>query len=101
MKQTQTIFDYTLLVNRVLEDTNYIDKASEFEKQVANKIVDQNNGVSGDYNNLPIEHGQEVASVFKGMTLKQFNHYIQNLKNLLCQVIMAWRRMVQTNMRSG
>ena len=75
-------FDYTLLVHRVLEDTNYIDKASEFEKQVANKIVDQNNGISGDYNNLPVEHGQAVASAFKGMTLKQFNDYIQEFKKL-------------------
>jgi len=75
-------FDYTLLVHRVLEDTNYKDKASEFEKQVANKIVDQNNGISGDYNNLPVEHGQAVASAFKGMTLKQFNDYIQEFKKL-------------------
>ena len=75
-------FDYTLLVHRVLEDTNYKDKASEFEKQVANKIVDQNNGVTGDYSNLPVEHGQAVASAFKGMTLKQFNDYIQEFKKL-------------------
>ena len=35
-------FDYTLLVYRVLEDPDYKDKASDFEKETANKIVEQN-----------------------------------------------------------
>ena len=74
-------FDYTLLVYRVLEDPEYKDKASEFEKMVANKIVDQNtNGTK--YEELPVEHGQAVASAFKGMTLKEFNDYIQEFKKL-------------------
>ncbi|MBQ9003980.1 MAG: hypothetical protein IJ087_19215 [Eggerthellaceae bacterium] len=56
-------FDYTLLVYRVLEDANYKDKASDFEKSVAAKIVDQNeNGTK--YEELPVEHGQAVASSF-------------------------------------
>ena len=33
-------FDYTLLVYRVLEDPDYVDKASDFEKETAHKIVD-------------------------------------------------------------
>ena len=64
-------FDYTLLVYRVLEDPEYKDQASEFEKMVANKIVDQNtNGTK--YEELPVEHGQAVASAFKGMTIDEF-----------------------------
>ena len=35
-------FDYTLLVYRVLEDENYKDKASDFEKETAQKIVTLN-----------------------------------------------------------
>ena len=74
-------FDYTLLVYRVLEDPEYKDQASEFEKMVANKIVDQNtNGTK--YEELPVEHGQAVASAFKGMTLDEFNAYIQEFKKL-------------------
>ena len=74
-------FDYTLLVYRVLEDPEYKDKASEFEKMVANKIVDQNtNGTK--YEELHVEHGQAVASAFKGMTLDEFNAYIQEFKKL-------------------
>jgi len=68
-------FDYTLLVHRVLEDPDYIDKASDFEKATANKIVDQNeNGTK--YSELPVEHGQAVASAFKGMTVDEFYNYV-------------------------
>ena len=68
-------FDYTLLVHRVLEDPDYKDKASEFEKATANKIVDQNtNGTK--YDELPLEHGQAVASAFKGMTVDEFYEYV-------------------------
>ena len=68
-------FDYTLLVHRVLEDPNYVDQASDFEKATANKIVDQNeNGTK--YEELPLEHGQCVASAFKGMTVDEFYAYV-------------------------
>lgn len=68
-------FDYTLLVHRVLEDPDYKDKASDFEKSVANKIVDQNeNGTK--YEELPVEHGQAVASAFEGMTVDEFYDYV-------------------------
>ncbi|MDO5120392.1 MAG: HAD family hydrolase [Coriobacteriales bacterium] len=68
-------FDYTLLVHRVLEDPDYKDKASDFEKSVANKIVDQNeNGTK--YEELPVEHGQAVASAFAGMTVDEFYDYV-------------------------
>ena len=68
-------FDYTMLVYRVTEDPNYKDKASDFEKAVAAKIVDQNeNGTK--YEELPVEHGQAVASAFKGMTVDEFYSYV-------------------------
>ncbi len=68
-------FDYTLLVYRVTEDPNYKDKASGFEKSVAAKIIDQNaNGTK--YEELPVEHGQAVASAFKGMTIDEFYNYV-------------------------
>ena len=68
-------FDYTLLVHRVLEDPDYKDKASDFEKSVANKIVDQNeNGTK--YEELPVEHGQAVASAFEGLTIDEFYDYV-------------------------
>ena len=72
-------FDYTLLHYRVLLDPEYKDKASDFEKEVAEKIQDQNeNGTS--YSGLEVDHGKAVASAFKGMTLKEFNDYIQTFK---------------------
>jgi FMN phosphatase YigB (HAD superfamily) len=68
-------FDYMLLVHRVLEDPDYKDKASDFEKSVANKIVDQNeNGTK--YEELPVEHGQAVASAFEGLTVDEFYDYV-------------------------
>ena len=68
-------FDYTLLVHRVTEDSAYKDVASDFEKSVAAKIIDQNaNGTK--YEELPVEHGQAVASAFKGMTIDEFYSYV-------------------------
>ena len=68
-------FDYTLLVYRVTEDPDYKDKASEFEKMVAAKIIDQNeNGTK--YEELPVEHGQAVASAFEGLTIDEFYDYV-------------------------
>ena len=74
-------FDYTLLVHRVLEDPDYIDKASDFEKETAHKIVDQNlNGTS--FTGLEVDHGQCIASSFAGMTPEELNAYIQEFKKL-------------------
>lgn len=68
-------FDYTMLVYRVTEDADYKDKASDFEKAVAAKIIDQNeNGTK--YEELPVEHGQAVASAFKGLTVDEFYAYV-------------------------
>lgn len=74
-------FDYTLLVHRVLEDTDYKDKATDFEKETAHKILDQNlNGTS--FTGLEVDHGKCIASAFSGMTLDEFNAYIQEFKKL-------------------
>ena len=72
-------FDYTLLVYRVLEDPNYKDNASDFEKEVARKIVEVNEKKT-KFEGLEVDHGKAVASAFKGMTLDEFNNYIQEFK---------------------
>ena len=74
-------FDYTLLVHRVLEDENYKDKASEFEKETAQKIVTQNE-TGESFKGLEVDHGKCIASAFAGMTPKEFNDYIQKFKQL-------------------
>ena len=72
-------FDYTLLKYRVLEDPEYKDKASDFEKEVANKIKEQNE-TGASFSGLEVDHGKAVASAFKGMTIGEFNDYIQEFK---------------------
>ena len=74
-------FDYTLLKYRVLEDEDYKDKASDFEKEVANKIAKQNE-TGESFEGLETDHGKAVASAFSGMTLDEFNDYIQKFKQL-------------------
>ena len=72
-------FDYTLLAYRVLDDPAYKDKASDFEKEVANKIRTQNE-TGESFAGLEVDHGKAVASAFAGMTVKEFNDYIQEFK---------------------
>ena len=72
-------FDYTLLKYRVLEDPTYKDKASDFEKEVANKIKEQNE-TGKSFSGLEVDHGKAVASAFAGMTVAEFNAYIQEFK---------------------
>ena len=72
-------FDYTLLKYRVLEDPDYKNKASDFEKEVANKIKEQNE-TGKSFSGLEVDHGKAVASAFSGMTVSEFNAYIQEFK---------------------
>ena len=72
-------FDYMLLVHRVLEDPDYKDKASDHERETAEKIVKQNE-TGESFKGLEIDHGQSIASSFAGMTLEEFNDYIQEFK---------------------
>ena len=74
-------FDYTLLVHRVLEDKKYKKKASDFEKEVANKIVTLNK-TGKAAKGLEVDHSKALASAFKGMTIGEFNEYIQKVKQL-------------------
>ena len=72
-------FDYMLLVHRVLEDPSYKDKASDFEKETANKIRTQNE-TGESFAGLEVDHGKCIASSFAGMTIEEFNDYIQEFK---------------------
>ncbi|MBQ6066239.1 MAG: haloacid dehalogenase-like hydrolase [Clostridia bacterium] len=72
-------FDYCLLKYRVLDDPEYKDKASDFEKEVANKIKEQNE-TGASFDGLEVDHGKAVASAFAGMTVEEFNAYIQEFK---------------------
>ncbi len=72
-------FDYTLLKYRVLEDPDHRDRASDFEKEVANKIKAQNE-TGASFTGLEMDHGRAVASAFAGMTVEEFNDYIQEFK---------------------
>ena len=72
-------FDYCLLRYRVLDDPDYKDKASDFEREVALKIQEQNE-TGASFEGLETDHGKAVASAFAGMTLDEFNAYIQEFK---------------------
>lgn len=72
-------FDYCLLKYRVLDDPEYKDQASDFEKEVANKIKEQNE-TGASFKGLEVDHGKAVASAFSGMTVEEFNDYIQEFK---------------------
>ena len=72
-------FDYCLLKYRVLDDPAYKDKASDFEREVALKIKEQNE-TGASFSGLEVDHGKAVASAFSGMTVGEFNDYIQEFK---------------------
>ena len=72
-------FDYCLLKYRVLDDPDYKDKATDFEKEVANKIKEQNE-TGASFEGLEVDHGMAVASAFAGLTVDEFNAYIQEFK---------------------
>lgn len=67
-------FDHSLLLYRVLEDPDYKDKASDFEKETCYQILE---GIrAGEYpEGMDMMHGQAVASAFAGMTVDEFVDY--------------------------
>ena len=72
--------DHRLEYHRLVEDEDYKNKASVYERQVAVKIKSfMDTGKSDEY--LPIEHGRCVASSFKGMTVDELYAYIENYIN--------------------
>ena len=70
-------FDHMLFLYRVTQDPDYKDRASEFEKEVAEKIrkefIEKGTYPAG----MDVAHGQGVASAFAGMTLSEFDAYVQ------------------------
>ena len=72
-------FDYQLFRYRVLEDPEYKDQATEFEREVAGKIdtmIETGSSASG----LEVDHGIGVASAFAGMTIGEFDDYIHEFR---------------------
>lgn len=73
-------FDHCLLVYRVLEDPEYKNKASAFEKDVATRLQAKFDGDKNVEVSM-IEHGQAVAMAFAGMTIDEFEDYVEAFKN--------------------
>ena len=72
--------DHRLMYYRVMEDPNYKNKATAFEKNVAVQV--KNFMDTGAYpETLNVDHGKVVASSFKGMTSDEFSEYVLNYAN--------------------
>ena len=74
-------FDYQLLLHRVTEDPDYIDRATDFEKETAAKIqtmIDTGKSASG----LEVDHGKCVASAFSGLTIDEFYTYVRQFREM-------------------
>lgn len=73
-------FDHSLLLQRVLEDPEYKDKATDTEKEVAVQILQWIQ--DGKYpSTMDIDHGKAIASSFAGMTIREFVDYVRNYRN--------------------
>ena len=67
-------FDHCLLKYRVLDDPDYKDQASDFEKEVAEEVAEyMETGVSPS--DMMTRHGKAVASAFSGLTPEEFVDY--------------------------
>ena len=67
-------FDHCLLKYRVLDDPDYKDQASDFEKEVAEEVAEyMETGVSPS--DMMTRHGKAVASAFSGLTPEEFVAY--------------------------
>ncbi len=74
-----TYFDYRLLYYRVRKDPDYKDKASDFEKEVADKIEDViKNGTAST--GLDVENGQAISSAFAGFSMDEFHDYVHKVR---------------------
>ena len=72
--------DHRLMYYRVMEDPNYKNKATAFEKNVAMQV--KNFMDTGAYpETLNVDHGKVVASSFKGMTPDEFSKYVLDYAN--------------------
>ncbi|MCR4676203.1 MAG: haloacid dehalogenase-like hydrolase [Sphaerochaetaceae bacterium] len=82
---SETIPDYIdhfVLRARVLNDPEYREKASDFEKEIVNRILELSE-TSSPVGGLDVEHGKALASAFSGMTVDEFISFVQtNVKTL-------------------
>ncbi|MBE6720620.1 MAG: haloacid dehalogenase-like hydrolase [Ruminococcaceae bacterium] len=70
-------FDHCVYYHRVMEDPDYKDKASDFEKEVAKEVKQfMDTGVSAA--NSMERHGKAVASAFAGLTPEEFIKYVSD-----------------------
>ena len=76
-------YDFCLLKYRVLDDEEYSSKASDFEKDVAERVKKIFDG-DKDVEVSMTEHGQAVASAFSGMTIGEFEDYVDEFKAQPC-----------------
>ena len=71
-------FDHMLYMHRVLNDPDY--QATEEDLEVADKVFEYID--TGKYpEGLDVEHGQGIATAFKGMTLKDFDLYVKEYRD--------------------
>ena len=72
--------DHKIMYYRVMEDPDYKNKATAFEKNVAMQV--KNFMETGAYpETLNVDHGKVVASSFKGMTPDEFSQYVLDYAN--------------------
>lgn len=70
-------FDHCIYYYRVMEDPSYKDKATDFEKEVAQDVKQfMDTGVSVP--DSMERHGKGVASAFSGLTPEEFIDYVKN-----------------------
>ena len=67
--------DYNLYVHRVLEDPNYKSRATQAQIDVANQIVQVNEGGTAPHR-LDVAHQTAYMEVFAGMTISEYNQYV-------------------------
>lgn len=68
-------FDHCIYYYRVMEDPEYKDKASDFEKQVASEV--KTFMETGESRPDSMErHGKAVASAFSGLTPEEYVNYV-------------------------
>ena len=75
-----TYFDYSLVIHRVLEDPDYKDKATDFERETANAIVAMLRG-EPEPDELEVDNARVLASAFSGMTVDEFSDYVADFLN--------------------
>ena len=72
--------DHRIMYYRVMEDPDYKNKATAFEKNVAMQV--KKFMETGAYpETLNVDHGKVVASSFKGMTVDEFSKYVLDYAN--------------------